>query len=220
YSLSTTRYIHGFQYYDNVLQFFHTPEGYVKNTPIQVGFFSFDYVYNYTDHLGNIRVSYTQDPRNGNLTILNENHYYPFGLQHKNYNSGQWDIKLLEKENNEKGIDDDVEPGPLAVKNRGYQYKFNGMELQKEFGVEMYDFGARNYDPALVRWMNIDPLAEMMRRHSPYNFTFNNPMRFIDPDGMSPFDVVIQGGMEQEAFIELQASVSAELTLSMDSDGK
>ncbi|MBA3987112.1 MAG: RHS repeat-associated core domain-containing protein, partial [Flavobacteriales bacterium] len=32
-SLSTTRYVSGFQYFDNMLQFFHTPEGYVKNTP-------------------------------------------------------------------------------------------------------------------------------------------------------------------------------------------
>gem|GEM_PF-3623927 len=44
-SLSTTRYLHGFQYYDNVLQFFHTPEGYVKNTPTDNGEPSFDYVY-------------------------------------------------------------------------------------------------------------------------------------------------------------------------------
>jgi len=44
-SLSTTHYINGFPYFDHVLQFFPTPEGYVKNTPMLSGGYSFDYVY-------------------------------------------------------------------------------------------------------------------------------------------------------------------------------
>jgi len=101
--------------------------------------------------------------------IVEESNYYPFGLKHKGYN------------NNVSAL------GNSTAQKFGY----NGKELNEELGIQWHDFGARNYDAALGRWMNLDPLAEKMRRHSPYNYAFNNPMRFIDPDGMSPDDVIL-----------------------------
>jgi RHS repeat-associated protein len=155
---TNTSYLGGFQYKDNVLEFFPTAEGYVKNTGGALS-----YVFQYKDHLGNIRLSFAKNPTTQVLEIIEENNYYPFGLKHKGYNDY------------------------VATNN---SYKYNGKELQDELGLGVYDYGGRNYDPALGRWMNIDPMAEMSRRWSPYNYAYNNPTRFTDPDGMLSQDAI------------------------------
>jgi RHS repeat-associated protein len=138
-------YLDGFQYKDGVLQFIPTSEGYYSFTDNR-------YVYNYTDHLGNIRLSYTKN--GAGAQILEENNYYPFGLNHSGYNST---------------------PGTSS-----YKYKYNGKELQE---TGYYDYGARMYMADIGRWGVVDPLTEKNRAWSPYRYAYDNPMIFIDPDG-------------------------------------
>lgn len=171
----------GFQYKNSALQFFSHAEGYVNATQTRGGYM-FNYVFNYTDHLGNIRVSYGIDPSTSTLKIIEENHYYPFGLKHTNYNS---DKKKFVKFSNDDLIVLRSPTSSLPTTDyTDYKYKYNGKELQTELGLDLYDYGARNYDPTLGRFTTQDPMQELYYGINSYGYVFNNPIQLIDPTGM------------------------------------
>ncbi len=125
--------------------------------PTAEGFYDYQnkrYIYQYRDHLGNVRVSYAKGS-NG-PEVLDTNDYYPFGMNFLNSDL----VSRLEQ--------------PWS------KYKYNGKELQE---TGMYDYGARFYMPDIGRWGVVDPLAEKYAGISPYVYVADNPINAIDPDG-------------------------------------
>ncbi len=174
-------YFNGFQYKAGVLQFFPTAEGYVDNTVTSGGANSYNYIYQYKDHLGNVRLSYTAAvafpsplPR---LIIKEENHYYPFGLKHMNYN-----MDYLEYQNIEGNIELYPPLDPTAKLRNNYKYQ--GQELQDELGLGWYSFKWRNYNPEIARFMSVDPLAEKYAYQTPYQFASNQPVHANEIEGL------------------------------------
>ena len=179
-TITTTNYLNGYLYKNGVLQYFPTLEGYLEPNGS-----TFRYVFQHKDHLGNIRLSYTKNPTTNALDIIEENNFYPFGLRHAGYNTTI-----------------------VGGVTEAQKIKFGSKEYQNELNLNVYDFGARVYNPeGGPAFWQIDPKAEQMRRWSPYSYAFNNPIYFIDPDGMAPTDWIEFTGKNGQQQIVYDSSI-------------
>ena len=159
----TQDYINGVEYREDTLAAIYHGEGrlYFQNGEGR-------YEYTLTDHLGNTRITFSD--LNGNNVIeeatevLQENHYYPYGMAMK----GDF-ISNVAKKN---------------------KYLFNGIERNDDFGLgwDMAEF--RAYNPAIARWMQIDPLGELTPSWTAYRHAYNNPIRNSDFYGLTENDEV------------------------------
>ena len=117
------------------------------------------------DHLGSIRTVLditrdTSEVSDPTIAIFEQNDYLPFGMR--------------------------IDIDSLAY-DQSNRYRYNGKEEQTTFGTPYSDYGARQYSSASGRWHAVDPLAEKYYGISPYAFCNNNPVNFVDPDGMRIF---------------------------------
>jgi RHS repeat-associated protein len=86
-----------------------------------------------------------------------------------------------------------------------HKYLYNGKELQDELGLDWHDYGARMYDAQLGRFFTIDPLSDIYFAFTPYHYTLNNPIRFIDPTGMAVTETdtsIVYTGKDMRPFIK------------------
>ena len=171
------------------------------------------------DHLGSVRAITTTDG-----TILEQNDYYPFGLR---TTRKQPYITLLQS------LEAMAQSAGTTTANISTpRYLYNGKEKQEFihntgsvlnvtnsaiYTSNYIDYGARFYNPVTLRWNTQDPMAEKYQRYSPYNYCVNNPISFVDPNGM---DLYLTGELAQMAFEQLQAIVKDYITLNMGEDGK
>ena len=133
--------------------------------------------------------------------------------------------ECLEKRYAEEKNRLDYYPGGSSMPGRtfnsnSYRYGFDGMEKDDEMGKgdgNSYTTEFRQYDPRLMRWLSIDPMAKSRVGLTPYNFAQNSPIVRFDPSGALD-DLVITGDESGAAVAQIQSQTT--MTITRDSRGK
>jgi RHS repeat-associated protein len=154
-------YLEGLEFLNGELEAVYFEDG-------RLYFFNSDsarYEWNLKDHLGNVRVTFTDKNGNGKVDldedpvkseILQESHYYPFGMRMS---------------------------GPWVQSQKASRYGYNGKEKVDELGLGWLDYGGRWYNPAIGRWGQVDPYSEIYEKMSHFSFVENNPAIATDFNG-------------------------------------
>jgi RHS repeat-associated protein len=114
---------------------------------------------------------------NASGTVVQANHYYPFGMPFTEGNA-----------------------------TSSQPYKYNGKELDTERGLNLYDYGARLYDPVLARWTTPDPKAEKYYAVSNYIYVDDNPIAYLDPDGNEKIHALYLNDKKNRAIVKEDAN--------------
>ena len=150
-----------------------------------------EYLFFLRDHLGSTRVVARSDGK-----AVQVNHYYPYGMAFAGGGmSGNAGAHPVEGGVSVAGGSLEIggETGGMELARPGASqpYRFLGNELYTSNSLGLYDFSARMYDPALGRFLSVDPMAEGYRHLSPYAYCAGNPVVYVDKDGQVIGRVVV-----------------------------
>ena len=175
-------YISDIVYENNKIIFIKNDEG--RAVPDDKGS-GWNYQFFIKDHLGNVRLTFdiNRQKTDGtsnvkeSLKIIQVDDYYPFGL------------RIAANHFQDDTVAD-------------IKYLYNGKELKDELEINWYDYDARMYDMAIGRWHVSDSKEENYYSYSPYQYSLNNPIRFIDPNGLDPEDANIPKSFDIKEWID------------------
>ncbi len=156
--ITNMEYVSGYVYENGSIKQISHPEGYLE--PKTSG--GYQYVYRYKDIWRNTRITYADDNNDGSIAsseIRREQNYYPFGLEHKGYNT-----LLIGAKNNFKTYQD--------------------QEFTEDLGLNTHEWRFRVSDPAIGRFWQIDPLAEDYTYNATYAFQENKMGMGVELEGL------------------------------------